>query len=300
MWCQYSSCAVAVRTDTGYPMRRRWTTALLALAALTALACEEGGAAGGPKPSTSPRGNLPSSMAALGDSITSGFAACVTIVSCGRYSWSTGSSSQVDSHYRRIREGNDAIDDRAYNYSDPGARVSALPAQAASAVKAKAAYVTVLIGANDACRDRVQDMTSVTAFRRDLDRTLATLKDGLPKSLVLVASVPDLNRLWEIGHTEERAVRAWNKGICQSLLANPTSMASADVSRRSAVAKRVDAYNSQLAAACKAYGSRCLHDGGAVHKVRFSLDMINRVDWFHPDTDGQRKLAEVTYPRRFK
>jgi hypothetical protein len=117
---------------------------------------------------------------------------------------------------------------------------------------------------------------------------------------VLVASVPDLNRLWEIGHTEERAVRAWNKGICQSLLANPTSTASADVSRRSAVAKRVDAYNSQLAAACRAYGSRCLHDGGAVHEVRFSLDMINRVDWFHPDTDGQRKLAEVTYPRRFK
>jgi lysophospholipase L1-like esterase len=298
MRCQYSNCAVAVRTDSGYPMRRRWTTALLALAALTALACEEG-AVGAPEPSTSPRGDLPSSMAALGDSITSGFGACITVVSCQRYSWSTGSSSQVDSHYRRLRETNKAIDDRAFNYSVPGARVSGLPAQAASAVKAKAEYVTVLIGANDACRGRVEDMTSVADFRRELDRALATLRKGLPKARVMVASVPDLNRLWEIGHTEERAVRAWNQGICPALLANPTSTASADASRRSAVAKRVDAYNGQLAAACRAYGSRCGYDGGAVHKVRFTLDMINRADWFHPDADGQRKLADVTYPRRF-
>ncbi|GAA4684761.1 SGNH/GDSL hydrolase family protein [Phytohabitans rumicis] len=280
-------------------MRRRWTTVLLALAAIAALACEEGGGAIG-DPDPTPRGDLPSSMAALGDSITSGFGACLTLIACTRHSWSTGESLQVNSHYRRLRKANKAIDDKAYNYSVPGARVSGLQAQANKAVRAKVEYVTVLIGANDVCRDRVENMTPVDDFRQDLDKALGTLKKGLPKARVLVVSIPDLNRLWEIGHTEARAVRAWSNGICPALLANPTSTAGPDASRRSAVGKRVDAYNSQLAAACKAYGSRCEYDKGAAHKVKFTLDMVNRLDWFHPDSDGQKKLAEVTYPGQFQ
>ena len=40
-------------------------------------------------------------------------------------------------------------------------------------------------------------------------------------------------------------------------------------------------------------------DGGAAHRLRFKLSMINRYDWFHPNSHGQEKLAEVTFPRRF-
>lgn len=282
-------------------MRRRWTTALLLIAALGALACEEGGAVAEPEPSApgKPRGDLPSSIAALGDSITSGFGTCLALVKCERNSWSTGDSARVESHYRRIKSENDAIDGRAHNFSVPGGRAAGLPAQAAQAVRAKVAYVTVLIGANDACRATVDAMTPAAAFRRDIDEALGALKKGLPKARVLVVSVPDLNRLWEIGHRDERAVKAWDNGICPSLLANPTSTARADADRRAAVAKRVDAYNRELAAACKAYGKRCVYDNNAVHKVRFTLDMVNRLDYFHPDTDGQKKLAEVTFSRAF-
>jgi lysophospholipase L1-like esterase len=281
-------------------MRRRWTTILFALAAILALACEEGAAGGRPGATTKPsNSDLPSSMAALGDSITAGHGACITFARCGRQSWSTGESGLVNSHYRRLRADNKAIKGNAHNYSEPGARASGLRAQAGKAVAAKVEYVTVLIGANDACRGRVDDMTPVADFRHDVDAALGSLKKGLPKARVLVVSIPDLNRLWEIGHKEDRAVKAWSRGTCQALLANPTSTARADVDRRAAVAKRVDAYNAQLAAACKAYGKQCTYDGGAAHRVRFNLDMINRVDWFHPDSDGQEKLAEVTYPRRF-
>jgi lysophospholipase L1-like esterase len=281
-------------------MRRRWTTILFALAAIMALACEEGGA--GARPGDSPKpsnSDLPSSMAALGDSITAGHGACITFAKCGRQSWSTGESGLVDSHYRRLRADNKAIKGNAHNYSEPGARVADLPGQAREAVRAKVEYVTILIGANDVCRPRVADMTPVAGFRRDLDAALRDLKKGLPRARVLVVSIPDLNRLWEIGHKEERAVKAWSRGTCPTLLANPTSTAGEDAGRRAAVAKRVDAYNGQLAAACRAYGNRCVYDGGAAHRVRFNLDMINRVDWFHPDSAGQKKLAEVTYPRRF-
>jgi lysophospholipase L1-like esterase len=281
-------------------MRRRWTTVVFALAALLALACEEGGAGGRPGATTKPsKSDLPSSMAALGDSITAGIGACITFSKCRRQSWSTGESGLVDSHYRRLRGDNRAIRGNAHNYSVPGARAADLQPQVGKAVDAKVEYVTLLIGANDACRAGVADMTPVADFRQSIDAALRGLKKGLPKARVLVVSIPDLNRLWEIGHTEGRAVKAWSRGTCPALLANPTSKAAEDASRRAAVAKRVDAYNGQLAAACKAYGNRCFYDGGAAHRVRFNLDMINRVDWFHPDSDGQKKLAEVTFPRRF-
>ena len=117
---------------------------------------------------------------------------------------------------------------RAYNHAAPGARATALSGQAGAAVRDQADYVTVLIGANDACRGGIDAMTPVATFRDQVDRGLRVLREGRPKARVLVVSIPDLYRLWEVGHTEPRAVRAWAYGICPALLADPTSAAPAD------------------------------------------------------------------------
>ncbi|KXK58116.1 GDSL family lipase [Micromonospora rosaria] len=276
-------------------MSRRWVTTLFCLLALVALACEGDGSAD-PRPSDDPppRGG-PASIAAIGDSITTGFGSCVVLAACERNSWSTGDGVRVDSLYRRLLDQDPAIRGRATNHAESGARASALAGQAEAAVRAKADYVTVLIGGNDACRRTVDEMTPVSTYRKQVDRALRTLREGRPKARVLVVSIPNLNRLWEIGHTDNRAVRAWRTGICPALLANPTSTEPADVARRAAFGKRIDAYNDQLAAACRAYGSRCRYDGGAVHRVRFTLDQVNRLDWFHPSVAGQNRLAEVVW-----
>jgi lysophospholipase L1-like esterase len=238
-------------------------------------------------------------MAALGDSITAGFGSCLTLVVCGRNSWSTGSGTAVESHYRRIREGNSAIRGNADNFAESGARAADLAGQAQRAVRAKPAYVTVLIGANDACAPDVDAMTPVKTFRSEVDAALTELRDGLPKARVLVVSIPDLYRLWQLGRKDDNAVRAWNKGVCPSLLADPTSTAAADEARRRAVADRVDAYDDELEDACRAYGKKCRWDGGSAHHARFTLDLVNHLDYFHPNAEGQDTLAEVTYPGRF-
>jgi lysophospholipase L1-like esterase len=277
---------------------RRWHLVVFALLAALALACEGAGTAA-PEPTGTPKKGLPASMGALGDSITAGYGTCFTLVACSRNSWSTGSSAAVDSHYRRIRDDNSAIKGNARNYAVPGARARDLAGQAAQAVDDKVQYVTVLIGANDACADRVADMTGAGAFRKQVDKALTRLRKGLPKARVLVVSIPDLYRLWQLGHDNERAVRAWSGGVCQSLLARPTSTAEADEDRRRKVGDRVDAYNRELAEACEEYGRKCRWDGGSAHGVRFSLDLVNEIDYFHPDVEGQNKLADVTYPGRF-
>jgi lysophospholipase L1-like esterase len=279
---------------------RRWHVVVLAVLGVLALGCE--GAASSPPSShssTKPAPGLPTSMAALGDSITAGFASCATFLACERNSWSTGTATAIDSHYLRIRDDNDRISGHEHNYSVPGAQADDLARQADQAVAAKVQYVTVLIGANDACAPTVGGMTSVTTFRRQVDAGLKVLKKGLPKARVLVVSLPDLYRLWELGHGDAHAVRAWKLGVCPSMLSNPTSTAKSDQDRRQQVADRIDGYDDQLAAACRAYGSNCRWDHGAVHGVRFSLSLVSHIDYFHPDADGQKRLAEVTYPGSF-
>ncbi len=276
-------------------MSGRWTTAVVSLLALIALACDAGGEAT-PRPTReTPQPGSPKVIAALGDSITTGFGSCLVLTSCERNSWSTGAGLRVDSHYRRLLDRNPALRDKAYNHARPGARATALAGQAEAAVRDRADYVTVLIGANDACRGTIDAMTAVTEFRAEVDRGLRVLREGRPKARVLVVSIPDLYRLWEVGHDEPRAARAWRRGVCPALLAEPTSTAPADRARRTTFRERIDAYNSQLSAACRAYGSRCRYDGGAVHRVRFDLDLVNVLDYFHPNTAGQSRLADVTW-----
>ncbi|MFI5494990.1 GDSL-type esterase/lipase family protein [Actinoplanes sp. NPDC051859] len=277
-------------------MPRRRHAAALALLGVFALGCE--GADAGPAPTGAPKPGRASSMAALGDSITAGLGSCRVYVACSRNSWSTGGAEAVDSHYQRLLAGNSTIKGRVRNFAVPGARAADLPAQAASAADAGAAYVTVLIGANDACTDDVDAMTPVRTFRSHLDKAFGRLGKGLPDSRILVASIPDVYRLWELGRENADAVRAWRRGICPALLADPTSTLPADDERRRRVADRVDDYNDQLAQACEAYGRRCHWDGGAAHGVRFSLDLVSKADYFHPSVAGQNRLADVTYAGR--
>jgi lysophospholipase L1-like esterase len=284
--------------DRGYLLRRWHIVAFVLLGAL-ALACEQGAGGAQPQPTGSVKG-YPSSMAALGDSITAGFGSCGTFLICGRNSWSTGTAGAVDSHYRRILAKNPRIEDHARSFAEPGASAADLSGQASQAIDMKAEYVTVLIGANDACASTPARMTSVTAFRAGIDQALSRLRKGLPKSRVLVASIPDLYRLWQAGHTNADAVRVWSRAhICPSMLADPTSTAKPDEARRRAVRDRIDDYNDQLRQSCKAYGKKCRWDNGSVHESRVTLDLVNQVDYFHPDAEGQHEIAAATYPGRF-
>ena len=58
-------------------------------------------------------------------------------------------------------------------------------------------------------------------------------------------------------------------------------------------------YNAQLAQACAAYGSACNFDNNAVFDYQFSLAQLSTWDYFHPNTSGQAKLAQLSYTNTF-
>jgi len=246
-----------------------------------------------------PTRELPTSMAALGDSITRGFDACGFYVDCEPRSWSTGDDDDVDSQRARLQ----AVGARlstVTNLAHTGAAVAALDDQAAAAVAQHVAYVTIEIGANDACQPDVAQMTPVETFRTQLRTALDRLHAGLPRARLFIASIPDLMRLWQVGHANHVARFAWSRlHICPAMLASADSDAPADVARRKQVRARVVAYNSELADACADYGSDCRYDHGAVFAERFTIHEISKWDWFHPNVFGQHALAEVTWRASF-
>ncbi len=253
-----------------------------------------------PMPAFAAAGPPPSSMASMGDSITRGFNACGFYIDCPYRSFSTGYDIGVNSHYLRILVKNSAMFGHAYNDARSGAKAVDMPGQADKAVAQQVQYVTMLIGANDACTSSEATMTTPTAFRADIDRALGKLKAGLPTAKIYLISVPDLKRLWAVGKDNANARSTWALlGICQSMLANPTSTAATDEARRLRVRQREIDFNAQLAQACAAYGPNCAFDGNAVFNYAFTLAQVSPWDYFHPNRSGQALLARVSYEAGF-
>jgi lysophospholipase L1-like esterase len=242
-----------------------------------------------------PGATPPASMAALGDSITRAFDACGWWHDCPAESWATGTDAAVNSQYVRIRAKNPAISGHAYNDARSGAKIADLAGQVQAAVSQRVAYVTILVGANDACTPTEAAMTPVATFEQRFRTALSALAGGLPNAEVLVLSIPDLKRLWEVGKNNFAARQVWSlAGICQSMLARPTSTAAADNARRDRVRQRVVAYNAVLARACAAY-ARCRFDGNAVFSYPFALSQVSAWDYFHPNKNGQAVLARLSH-----
>src|SRR4029450_9471907 len=101
--------------------------------------------------------------------------------------------------YSRILAKNPAISGKNFNDARSGAKATDMYGQAGSAVSQGAPYVTVLIGANDACTGSESTMTAVATFRSQVDAALTRLKTGLPNAKVALISIPDIQRLWFIG-----------------------------------------------------------------------------------------------------
>ncbi|MFE4294163.1 MULTISPECIES: SGNH/GDSL hydrolase family protein [unclassified Streptomyces] len=235
----------------------------------------------------------PASVAAVGDSITRGFDACVVLADCPEVSWSTGTDSKVRSLALRLL-GAPAAKERSWNHAATGAKMSDLPGQLAQAAQNKPELVTIMVGANDACQDTARQMTPVADFRKSFEASMRQLRAGAPKAQVYVSSVPDLKRLWSTGRGNPLGRQIWKLGICATMLGDSQDMSKRAQDRRNMVYERVVAYNDVLKDVC-AKDPRCRYDGGAVFDFRFTGDQLSHWDWFHPSKDGQSRLAEIAY-----
>ncbi len=237
----------------------------------------------------------PNSMASLGDSITRGFnTGFFPFLDSPSNSWSTGTNSNVNSHYERILAANPNIRGRNFNFAVSSAKMINLYDEVNS-INQRVDYVTILLGANDVCTTSQATMTPVATFKSQLQSGLNTLKAKFPDARIFIASIPNIYNLWQILKDNFFARLTWGSlSICQSMLANPTSNASADVNRRNSVRQHNIDLNTTLAQVCATY-SGCRFDNNASFNTVFVPSDVSSRDYFHPTIAGQRKLAETTY-----
>jgi lysophospholipase L1-like esterase len=274
-------------------VRRRRMSGVAALLAATGILLLGSSAASASTP-------YPGSIASTGDSITRAYNTGSTgFTDNPAASWSTGTNSTVVSHYTRLLGLNAAISGHAFNDAKSGARMVDLNGHLATVAGQHVDYVTILMGGNDVCQPTEAQMTSVADFTAQFSAAMATFTAASPATNVYVVSIPNVKNLWSTlkGNSWARFIWAVG-GVCQSMLAKPTSTLQADVDRRARVLQREVDFNSALASVCATY-TQCRFDGNAVFNIAFTASDISTRDYFHPSISGQKKLAAVSWSAGF-
>jgi lysophospholipase L1-like esterase len=239
---------------------------------------------------------LPTSMSAVGDSITRGFDATLWgcfLADCPQHSWATGTSTSVDSHYERLVRLSPAIKGHVWNDAKTGAKMIDLAGQLNTVAARDVGYVTVAMGANDVCTSSAATMTPVGTFTDRFRQALTTFTGTDPQTQIFVASIPNVYQLWLLLHS--RASSTWRTfGICQSMLSSSNNEAT-----RQVVLQRVKDLNLALATVCAEF-PQCRWDGGVTFGTAFTTADVSTVDYFHPSLAGQAKLANRTWPEAVK
>jgi len=261
--------------------------ALPALGAPTAGAQEPTAITSAVPTPAAPRPGKPTTVAAIGDSITQSTGTGPLSKEYPENSWATGCS------FNSLAARLGIPTNKRYNYSANGNRMTHFVSEVnngksggsgdVAPMPSDIGLVLVEMGGNDLCRDSVADMTSVTDYRNQFKAGLAAVTAKAPSALIQVMSIPDIYNLWYIRgaiqdptyHPEPESDQAsgingarfyWDgltglgvKFPCQSLLSMPGSTAKPDRDRRLEVRQRTKDFNQVLAEEC-AKVLRCKFD----------------------------------------
>lgn len=259
-------------------------------------------------------------QANAGDSISQGFGANSIPGDHPRLSWVQGTDSDVGSLFTRYYYANGSYAQQPESVS--GAEMVGgddnFPTQAwrICSQAVKPTRVQVLLGGNDVCNrprssswDAAANLYSVGTWTESLRAGLDQLAACLPpKSVVQVLSVPRVDFLYEAG----RSKSLWcSWGVWPMANVCRVVTAEGNAGRRAQIGARIDQYNVALAAEVAAYAQNTngKNPGGigfmtdwvgsiaqgkestSIGTFRFLAQDINGVDCFHPNVDGQSRIA---------
>jgi lysophospholipase L1-like esterase len=158
-------------------------------------------------------------------------------------------------------------------------------------------YVTLLIGANDLCAKEVGEMVMTPDFYSHVQQAVHEIVSTSPNTKVLLSSIPNVQKLRDVA----KNAKVWGALSCEQvwkkakLCATLTSLN--DPEGRLMVANRLDEFNRALHVISEderdVYGDRVRYA-----KHLFEADFTAKdlaIDCFHPNKEGQAKVAERTF-----
>jgi lysophospholipase L1-like esterase len=251
----------------------------------------------------------PKRLFSTGDSMTRGFNANVPLDNLN-LSWVNGYHGfwedlfdlpDVESHNQRI-DANFGDSDRSnQTAAENGATMSTLTAQASGAAGQNVTYATVLLGANDVCKDSIADLPTDEQFRArfegGLDTLLANLAAG---ATVQVVAIPNIIEVYNQGRVKQAlglvdCPDVWARtGSCGSVL----SPQATDADRAFALS-RIVAYNQILQEVTGSKAAQHQDKFISFTDVSFTYPFmqseISNLDCFHSSWEGQKALSRETW-----
>jgi hypothetical protein len=204
-------------------------------------------------------------------------------------SWATGTNPEVNSVYRRILRRNPAIEGHNYSYSEGGATIAMVTAQADRLLASDAKADLILIQVMDSDMTCPVQQAALADFRAQLTAMLKKLGHGAPNSSQFVVSqfgsVPSgLKTL-----TRDEKASQGGTGPCDPL--TPTGgVALKKVTR---LEDAIHAYERALEAACDQV-RQCTYDGGAFGRIIDRREYLSS-DLNHYSITGHAKAAAVAW-----
>jgi lysophospholipase L1-like esterase len=263
------------------------------LVALAALDTVGSSAALGPVRVAGPVAGPPSSIAALGDSFNTGYAAGPSGGDAASLSWSTGDDPSVQSLYRRLLVVHPAIKGHTFMLAKDGTKVGDLARQMSLAADHHAQLITIQSGGNDICSARDPDhATAPSSFRDAFTQAIDVLRTRLPDARLLVTSITDEGR-WNDGSAQipGNGIQLSDGSICDPEL---NYRGKQDPSRRATIQALERQDNAILQQVC-ASDPHCRFDNGAFYRLEYSASDVSARDAFHPSVTALNRFAQTAW-----
>ena len=230
-------------------------------------------------------------VGALGDSISTAFDAKV-VGNNLPYSWTTGISEDIDSHFLHLRRLYSDRQVEAVNVAIPGARTESLAVEVKRLVPYHPDYVTLEMGANDLCRwtDAHSDAPR-RAYADHMRGAVEALLHANPDVRILLVDIPDTSHLLDL-KVSRLCEMLWNNPfhpICPTILGTTIT----EEQRATFNAHRAT-LNGELAKIADAYPNN-VRLATATADYEFSQDEVSPIDCFHPSVTGQKNWADKTW-----
>ncbi len=158
-------------------------------------------------------------------------------------------------------------------------------------------YVTLMIGANDVCMDRVDQMISPRTYYANVTRVVDEVLLRSPRSRLVVSALPNIEILREVARDARLYWGVKCEQLWKAVKFCDTLTLLTDPEDRRRVARRVVEYNEVLRDIVESrrrnFGDR-IRFAPDTYQARFSADDLS-IDCFHPNARGQAQLAERTW-----
>ena len=205
--------------------------------------------------------------------------------------WSTGTTRNrnLRSHFHKLQQ---LFQKKVepYNFAVAGATSYDIASQVGKLLPYNPDYVTILIGANDACHWKKDYHKQLNEFKKNINNAVKRLIAHNPQVKLLLVPIPNMYHLWKTVHQKGSCQMRWNLfNVCSNLLDSDRTE-----KERLAFQQRIVFANDYLEEIANNHLQH-IRFNRSIANHHFKWEHVSPRDCFHPSVTGQNVISQLTW-----